>query len=364
MSGIFGMNIKMAIYGESHGKSIGVVLDGLPPGLALDEAAIATEMARRAPGQNALSTARKESDTVEIQSGFFNGFTTGTPLCARIVNSDQHSKDYSILADKMRPGHADYAGHVRYQGFNDYRGGGHFSGRLTAPLVFAGAVAKQALAQYGIVVGSHILQINDIKEERFNPMGVSDEELAALHAKKFAVMDDAVGAKMQERILQAKSELNSVGGVIEAIALNLPAGIGAPYFDSVESMLSHALFSVPAVKGVEFGDGFGFAGLTGAEANDALHYADGKVQALTNHNGGVTGGITNGMPLVVRVAIKPTPSIAREQQTVSLKEQADTTLAIVGRHDPCIVQRAVPVIEAVVAWTLWDLLLEAKKWEK
>ena len=264
----------------------------------------------------------------------------------------------------MRPGHADYAGHVRYQGFNDYRGGGHFSGRLTAPLVFAGAVAKQALAQYGIVVGSHILQINDIKEERFNPMGVSDKALAELHAKKFAVMDDAVGAKMQERILQAKSELNSVGGVIEAIALHLPAGIGAPYFDSVESMLSHALFSVPAVKGVEFGDGFSFAGLTGAEANDALHYVDGKVQALTNHNGGVTGGITNGMPLVVRVAIKPTPSIAREQQTVSLKEQADTTLAIVGRHDPCIVQRAVPVIEAVLAWTLWDLLLEAKKWEK
>ena len=364
MSGIFGMNIKMVIYGESHGKSIGVVLDGLPPGLALDEAKIAAEMARRAPGQNALSTARKESDTVEIQSGFFNGFTTGTPLCARIVNSDQHSKDYSILADKMRPGHADYAGHVRYQGFNDYRGGGHFSGRLTAPLVFAGAVAKQALAQYGIVVGSHILQINDIKEERFNPMGVSDAELAELHAKKFAVMDDAVGEKMQERILQAKSELNSVGGVVEATALHLPAGIGAPYFDSVESMLSHALFSVPAVKGVEFGDGFGFAGLTGAEANDALHYVDGKVQALTNHNGGVTGGITNGMPLVVRVAIKPTPSIAREQQTVSLKEQADTTLAIVGRHDPCIVQRAVPVIEAVVAWTLWDLLLEAKKWEK
>lgn len=225
-------------------------------------------------------------------------------------------------------------------------------------------MAKQALAQYGIIVGSHILQINDIKEERFNPMGVSDAELAELHTKKFAVMDDAVGEKMQERILQAKSELNSVGGVIEAIALHLPAGIGAPYFDSVESMLSHALFSVPAVKGVEFGDGFGFARLTGAEANDALHYVDGKVKALTNHNGGVTGGITNGMPFVVRVAIKPTPSIAREQQTVSLKEQADTTLAIVGRHDPCIVQRAVPVIEAVVAWTLWDLLLEAKKWEK
>ena len=260
MSGIFGMNIKMAIYGESHGKSIGVVLDGLPPGLALDEAAIAAEMARRAPGQNALSTARKESDTVEIQSGFFNGFTTGTPLCARIVNSDQHSKDYSILTDKMRPGHADYAGHVRYQGFNDYRGGGHFSGRLTAPLVFAGAVAKQALAQYGIIVGSHILQINDIKEERFNPMGVSDAELAELHTKKFAVMDDAVGEKMQERILQAKSELNSVGGVIEAIALHLPAGIGAPLGGQT--------------TGVDFREGIA----VGIDAGDQNHSQQGQGQ--------------------------------------------------------------------------------------
>lgn len=364
MSGILGMNIKMAIYGESHGKSIGVVLDGLPPGLALDEEAIAKEMARRAPGQNALSTARKEKDAVEIQSGFFNGYTTGTPLCARIVNSDQHSKDYSILADKMRPGHADFAGRVHYQGFNDYRGGGHFSGRITAPLVFAGAVAKQALAQQGIIVGAHILQINDVSEKRFNPLGMTDAELFALSKKSFAVMDDAVGEAMQQRILQAKGELNSVGGVIEAMAVHLPVGIGAPYFDSVESRLSQALFSVPAVKGVEFGDGFGFAALTGAEANDAMHYEDGAVKCFTNHNGGITGGLTNGMPLIVRVAVKPTPSIAQEQKTVSLKEHKDTTLTIVGRHDPCIVQRAVPVIEAVIAWTLWDLLLEAKKWEK
>ena len=364
MSGILGMNIKMAIYGESHGKSIGVVLDGLPPGLALDEEAIAKEMARRAPGQNALSTARKEKDAVEIQSGFFNGYTTGTPLCARIVNSDQHSKDYSILADKMRPGHADFAGRVHYQGFNDYRGGGHFSGRITAPLVFAGAVAKQALAQQGIIVGAHILQINDVSEKRFNPLGMEDAELAALSTKSFAVMDDAVGEVMQRRILQAKGELNSVGGVIEAMAVHLPVGIGAPYFDSVESRLSQALFSVPAVKGLEFGDGFGFAALTGAEANDAMHYEDGEVKCFTNHNGGITGGLTNGMPLIVRVAVKPTPSIAQEQKTVSLKEHKDTTLTIVGRHDPCIVQRAVPVIEAVIAWTLWDLLLEAKKWEK
>ena len=331
MSGIFGLNIKMSIYGESHGKAIGVVLDGLPPGLALDEEAISREMARRAPGQSALTTARKEKDAVEIQSGFFNGYTTGTPLCARIANSDQHSKDYSILKDKMRPGHGDYAGYVRYQGYNDYRGGGHFSARLTAPLVFAGAVAKQALAQYGITVGAHILRIHDITEPGFNP---------------------------------AKGVLNSVGGVIELMAINLPAGLGAPYFDSVESRLSQILFSVPAVKGIEFGEGFGFAQLTGAEANDQMHYEEGKVRCYTNHNGGITGGLTNGMPLVFRVAMKPTPSISREQKTVSLAEQSDTTLTVVGRHDPCIVQRAVPVIEAVTAWTLWDLLIEAKKWEK
>ena len=364
MSGIFGLNIKMSIYGESHGKAIGVVLDGMPPGLALDEEAISREMARRAPGQSALTTARKEKDAVEIQSGFFNGYTTGTPLCARIANNDQHSKDYSILKDKMRPGHGDYAGYVRYQGYNDYRGGGHFSARLTAPLVFAGAVAKQALAQYGITVGAHILRIHDITEPGFNPLGESEATLKAIDAKSFPVINDNIGEQMQNCILTAKGVLNSVGGVIELMAINLPAGLGAPYFDSVESRLSQILFSVPAVKGIEFGEGFGFAQLTGAEANDQMHYEEGKVRCYTNHNGGITGGLTNGMPLVFRVAMKPTPSISREQKTVSLAEQSDTTLTVVGRHDPCIVQRAVPVIEAVTAWTLWDLLIEAKKWEK
>ena len=363
MSGIYGMNIKMAIYGESHGASIGLVIDGVPPGLKLDLEQIEKEMARRAPGKNQLSTQRKESDSFAIQSGFFEGYTTGTPLCVVIKNSDQHSKDYSILKDKMRPGHADYAGFVRYQGFNDYRGGGHFSGRLTAPLVFMGAVAKQALAQAGILVGAHILQIADIKEENFNPLGIEDKKIAELAGKDFAVMNDAIGEKMQAKILEAKAELNSVGGVIEAMVTNVPAGLGAPYFDSVESRLSHALFSVPAVKGVEFGDGFGISTMTGAEANDQLHYEEGKVVAETNHNGGITGGITNGMPVIFRVAIKPTPSISREQKTISLQGKCDTTLTIVGRHDPCIVQRAVPVIEAVTAWTMWDLLLEAKKWK-
>ena len=363
MSGIYGMNIKMAIYGESHGVSIGLVIDGVPPGLKLDLEQIEKEMARRAPGKNQLSTQRKESDSFAIQSGFFEGYTTGTPMCVVIKNSDQHSKDYSILKDKMRPGHADYAGFVRYQGFNDYRGGGHFSGRLTAPLVFMGAVAKQALAQAGILVGAHILQIADIKEENFNPLGIDDKKIAELAGKDFAVMNDAIGEKMQAKILEAKAELNSVGGVIEAMVTNVPAGLGAPYFDSVESRLSHALFSVPAVKGVEFGDGFGISAMTGAEANDQLHYEEGKVVAETNHNGGITGGITNGMPVIFRVAIKPTPSISREQKTISLQEKCDTILTIVGRHDPCIVQRAVPVIEAVTAWTMWDLLLEAKKWK-
>lgn len=362
MSGIYGMNIKLSIYGESHGESIGCVLDGLPPGLPLDLEAIAKEMARRAPGKNSLSTARQESDSVAIQSGFFNGYTTGTPLCALIKNSDQHSKDYSILKDKMRPGHGDYAGSVRYQGYNDYRGGGHFSGRLTAPLVFAGAVAKQALAQYGIVVGAHIKSIANILDASFDPMGEKAETLLALQEQTLPVLNHEAGVAMEKRILQAKAEQNSVGGIIEAVAINLPAGLGAPYFDSVESRLSHALFSVPAVKGIEFGAGFGFAQMEGDKANDQLCYEDGKVRCLTNNNGGITGGISNGMPLLFRVAIKPTPSIAREQKTVDLSTGKDTTLTIVGRHDPCIVQRAVPVIEAVAAWTLWDLLLEGKKW--
>lgn len=363
MSGIYGMNIKMAIYGESHGVSIGLVLDGVPPGLELDLAAIEKEMARRAPGRDALSTPRKEKDAFEIQSGFFAGRTTGTPICAMIKNSDQHSKDYSIMKDKMRPGHADYAGFVHYKGCNDYRGGGSFSGRLTAPLVFAGAVAKQALAQYGIVVGAHILQIADVREKGFPALGTNIEMLHNLAAKPFPVLDDNIGEVMQQRILSAKADLNSVGGIIETMVLNVPAGIGSPYFDSVESRLSHGLFSVPAVKGVEFGDGFGMAALTGAEANDELYYdASGQVKAYSNHNGGITGGISNGMPMLFRVAIKPTPSIAREQRTISLSQQENTTLTITGRHDPCIVQRAVPVIEAVTAWTIWDLLLESKKW--
>lgn len=362
MSGSYGINVRMTIYGESHGKSIGLIIDGMPPGIYLDLDEIQRELKRRAPGKDNLSTPRKESDDFEIQSGFFNGYTTGTPLCVMIKNSDQHSKDYSILQDKMRPGHADYAGQIHYHGFNDYRGGGHFSGRLTSPLVFIGAVAKQVLAKNGIKIGAHILSIGDVKEEKFDLLGCSDKIIDELSIKDFCVLDDQKGNAMQERILMAKKENNSVGGVIEAIALHVPVGLGEPYFDSLESRLSHVLFSIPAVKGVEFGTGFNITKLKGSEANDQLRYFDNKVISVTNHNGGINGGITNGMPIVLRVAIKPTPSISREQNTISLKEGKNTTLTIAGRHDPCIVQRAIPVIEAVVAWTIWDLFLESKKW--
>ena len=329
MSGIFGMNIKMAIYGESHGKSIGVVLDGLPPGLALDEAAIAAEMARRAPGQNALSTARKESDTVEIQSGFFNGFTTGTPLCARIVNSDQHSKDYSILADKMRPGHADYAGHVRYQGFNDYRGGGHFSGRLTAPLCIAGGICLQLLENEGVSIRARVNEIG----------GAHDEK------------------EMHDKIMQAKAEGDSVGGVIECVAEGVPAGLGGALFGGMESRISAAVFGIPAVKGIEFGAGFASARLRGSENNDEFCINGGRIETRGNNCGGILGGITDGMPLVFRAAVKPTPSIAKPQRSVDLRTLEETTIEIHGRHDACIVPRAVPCVEAAAAIAIYDAWL-------
>lgn len=357
MSGTFGKKAKITIFGESHGVSIGCVLDGLPPGLELDLEFIKEEMRRRMPGKNKLSTARQEKDEFIIQSGLFEGKTTGTPLCAVIPNSDQHSKDYSILKDVMRPGHADYSGRVHYQGYNDYRGGGHFSGRLTAPLVFAGAVAKLMLKQYGVAVGAHVASVCGVEDKMFNPMGESTDTFNDLRSLEFPVLDEVQGALMQEKILEAKSSLDSVGGTIECMAINLPVGIGQPFFESLESRLSHALFSVPAVKGVEFGLGFAFAEMHGSEANDQMHWEDDKVKCFTNNNGGIVGGITNGMPMMFKVVIKPTPSIARAQKTVNITDKTDTTLEINGRHDPCIVQRAVPVIEAVTAWTIMDMML-------
>lgn len=361
MTATLGEKIKLTIFGESHGLGIGCVIDGLPPGFAIDLDAVKKEMQRRAPGKSPLATARNEKDAFIIESGFFEGRTTGTPLCVLIPNSDQHSGDYSKLKNVMRPGHADYSGKVKYKGFNDYRGGGHFSGRLTAPLVFMGAVAKQLLAQRSIYIGAHIASVWNVQDKMFNPLGEDAEFLTELTQKTFPVIDDAAGNEMQQLILAVKQSCDSVGGVIECMAINVPAGVGEPFFDSLESRLAHALFSVPAVKGIEFGKGFALAQMPGSEANDQMYYDNGTVKAYTNNNGGITGGISNGMPVCFKVVVKPTPSIGKVQKTVDISSGENTELVITGRHDPCIVQRAVPVIEGVAAWVILDMLLAGEK---
>lgn len=323
--------MNYTIFGESHGPAIGVVLTGLPPGIELDMDAIAGELARRAPGQDATSTARKEADVPEILSGVFEGKTTGTPLAAIIRNTDTHSRDYSQLKDLPRPGHADFSGSVRYQGCSDYRGGGHFSGRLTASLVFAGAIAKQILAQEGITVISRISLLEGIQDP-------SPEEI-----------DDI--------ILAAKSDGDSVGGCVACTVSGIPAGFGAPDLgENAEGMFAKHLFAVPAVKGIAFGAGFGFASMRGSEANDPFYMDGGTVKTRTNHAGGINGGITNGMPVEFEVVIRPTPSISKQQQTVSLSRKTGETLTVTGRHDPCIVKRALPVIEAAAALAVCELL--------
>lgn len=357
----FGTTAALTIFGESHGLSIGAVLDGLPSGEAIDWEAVKREMARRAPGKNKMSTQRQEKDAFEVQSGFFNGYTTGTPLCAIIRNSDQHSKDYDQLRHVMRPGHADYSGKIRYGGFNDYRGGGHFSGRLTAPLVFAGAVASQILARRGIAVGSHILRLAGIADRPFQSTGEEAAMLQSLKEETLPVLDKEKAPLMEARIMAARDDFDSVGGVIECMVTGLPAGLGDPFFDSVESQVSHMMFSVPAVKGIEFGDGFALADLRGSQANDDFYYAaDGTVKTKTNHTGGINGGITNGMPVVFRLVVKPTASISQKQRTIDTDTKEDCDLVIKGRHDPCIVQRAVPVVEAAAAWAVLDVLLTMK----
>lgn len=349
--------MRYSIFGESHGPAIGVVLEQVPPGLVLDREAISKEMARRAPGKSPLSTARKEADVPEILSGVFNGKTTGTPLCAIIHNSDHHSKDYAKTRFLARPSHGDYTGFVRYQGCNDYRGGGHFSGRLTAPLVFAGAVAKQLLAQRGITVGAHISQIGTVKDKSFADTQLTPTLFQTLSEKAFPTVDDQAGAAMQAEILQAREELDSIGGAIQCAVLGLPVGVGSPDLGcNVEGVLAQHLFAVPAVKGISFGAGFAFASMRGSQANDPLYMDGGQVKTRTNHSGGVNGGISNGMPVLFQVAIRPTPSIGQEQNTINFSTMEDAKLTIQGRHDPCIVHRAVPVIEAAAALAICELL--------
>lgn len=363
MNSVYSGNITLSLFGESHGKTIGIVIDGLPPGLELNQGLIEEEMNRRKPGQNKMSTPRKESDAVDIVSGVFKGKTTGAPLCGLIHTGDTKSKDYGELAEKMRPGHSDYPGSVHYRGYHDYRGGGHFSGRLTAPLVFAGSICKQYLNEIGVTIGAHILKIHAIEDRPFQDEDLNEKQLMVFRKMTLPVFSEAIGQKMETCILDASRNKDSVGGVVECGAIGLPAGLGNPFFHSIESQLSSLFFSIPAVKGVGFGAGFEIGTMMGSKANDP-YYIDGKGDVLTetNYNGGILGGITTGMPLTCQVAIKPTPSIGKEQKTFHKSKMENTTLSIEGRHDPCIIPRAIPVLESAMAIALFNAYLEDKKW--
>ena len=352
MKNTFGNHLSVTLFGESHGSSIGVVMDGLTPGLDVNEDAIAALLARRRP-QGVISTARQEQDRFVIESGVFRGKTTGTPICIRIPNEDVRSTDYEGDERLARPGHADVTAHCKYHGFEDYRGGGHFSGRITAALVAAAGFILPALEKKGICIGTHIRRLAGVEDRAFVDIA---EDIAGLHTD-FPVLDADIKEKMTQQILAAKAEGDSVGGVLETAIIGLPIGVGEPWFDTVEGLLSHALFSIPAVKGVEFGDGFALADMRGSEANDAWHSTSDGPQTVTNHNGGINGGITNGMPVLFRCVVKPTPTIAKEQETVSLTTGGDGLLVARGRHDPCIVHRAAVVIEAVTALSLCDMLI-------
>lgn len=362
MSSIIGNKLKITLFGESHGEAVGVVIDGLPSGFVIDFSYINRQMQRRAPGTGPLSTSRKEEDLYQILSGLFEGKTTGTPLTAVIFNRDKKSSDYSELKNIVRPGHSDYTGYVKYYSYNDYRGGGHFSGRLTAPLLFAGALAMQILESRNIYIGSRIKSIYNICDQDLESM--DRERLMAFKESDFPVVSEEKGQLMAQAIVKHKEEGNSLGGIVETFILNVPAGYGEPFFDSVESKISHMIFSIPGVKGIEFGAGFNITDLTGREANDEFYMEEGRIRTLTNNNGGILGGISNGMPITFKTAIKPTPSLASPQNTVHVEEMKNTVISIKGRHDPCIVPRALPVIEGACALAILDLIMErdGEKW--
>ena len=352
MKNTFGSSVSVTVFGESHGTAIGAVLDGIAPGIPVDEEFIAFQMKLR-QSVGALSTARREADIVKIVSGVFSGKTTGTPITFIIENQDTRSKDYGELAYKARPGHADLSAQMKYHGFQDYRGGGHFSGRITAGIVAAGAVAISALRGKGINIGTHILSCGGVYDR---PFGDISKDIDSLSSMEFAVLDEAKAQEMQAAITAAKEDGDSVGGRLETVITGVPAGVGEPWFDTLESILAHALFSIPAVKGVEFGAGFAAADMLGSQCNDCFRSEKGNITAPTNNNGGIIGGITTGMPILFRTAVKPTPSIYKEQQTVDLNTLENTTLQIKGRHDPAIVHRARVVADSITALVLCDQL--------
>ena len=357
MSSVIGDKIKLSIFGESHGEAIGCVIDGLPAGIKIDMNAVYKDMQRRAPGKDKTATPRLEKDIPHILSGMLDNVTTGAPLAMVIENTNTKSGDYSNLMTVPRPSHSDYPAYVKYGGNNDVRGGGHFSGRLTAPLVFAGSVAKQILSQRGVAIGAHIKQIGSVCDAVSDLNKIDKPLLDTLSSTTFSLIDETKEQAMRDEIEKARLSLDSVGGIIECFAVGLPVGLGGNMFDTVEGKLASILFGVPAVKGVEFGLGFGFADKRASEVNDEYEIKDGRVATLSNNNGGILGGMTDGAPLSVSVAIKPTPSIAKKQKSVNLLTMENAELEIHGRHDPCIVVRAVPVIECAVALGLLDLMM-------
>ncbi len=352
----WGNRLRLTVFGESHGPAIGAVLEGLPAGEEIDLQEVQKQMARRAPGRDRSATQRRENDEPEILSGTLDGRTTGAPLCAVIRNTDIRSSDYDAMRNIPRPGHADYPAFVRYGGFNDVRGGGRFSGRLTAPLVFAGAVCRQILSRRGVTIGAHVFAVHGVEDSPFDPVDLPAALLEDLSARYFPTIDRGAKAAMRVQIEKARKGLDSVGGIVECAAVGLPAGAGGPLSEGVESSLSSLLFAIPACKGVEFGAGFRAAGMLGSADNDPFYYDGDRVKTRTNHAGGILGGITTGMPLVFRAAFKPTPSIGLEQDSVDLGLHQNARLAVRGRHDPCIVPRAVPAVEAAAAVALLDLL--------
>jgi len=358
MNGTWGSSLGLTIYGESHGSGLGVVINNLPPGIELNLDEIKSEMDRRKPGTSKLATPRSEADAFEILSGLFEGHTTGAPLAILIRNTNQRSKDYSKVKDILRPGHADWTAFEKYKGFQDYRGGGHFSGRLTAGIVFAGAVAQQILSGYGVTIGAKIKSVGKVTCDQFDVETLDGEDIKAWHMDAFSVIDENKKAAMIAEIDNAREAHDSIGGQIYVVAKGLPAGLGQPFFHSMESRIAHIMFSVPAVKGIEFGTGFDLSQMRGSEANDPIVLVDGKIKSETNHNGGILGGITNGMPIEVTVAIKPTPSIGIKQKTINHATGEAMNHSVEGRHDPCILPRAVPVIESVLAIAILDAIMD------
>lgn len=356
MSCTTGNRIKVTVFGQSHSEAIGAVIDGVPAGIAINEEKIAEFMLRRS-AKGSLSTARHEADRVNIVSGIFNGMTCGAPICGIIENADVRSSDYDKIRDIPRPSHADLTAYLKHNGFNDHRGGGNLSGRMTAALCFAGAVCVQLLESKGIVIGAHALSIANEKDESFDPVNVSAAELEAVKKKEYPVSDDASLEKMKAAISDAAECGDSVGGIIECAVLGIEPGIGEPIFDGLENKISSCVFAVPGIKGIEFGSGFGGSALRGSENNDAFAVRDGKIVTETNSHGGILGGMASGMPVIFRCAAKPVPSIAAEQKSVELLSLSPCTLTVEGRHDPCFVMRAVPCIEAAAAIAIADLVL-------